>query len=239
MERRHFLRNSALILGSIWNLDVWSASNTYKVLRGDTLSGIAHRFNTSVSTLKRLNHLKSDRILAGASLKVREKAAASLPSGTITSINKAPINRNKWKHIVIHHSATRQGNAKSFDSAHRRRGMNNGLAYHFVIGNGTGSGDGTIEIGPRWRGQLNGGHVKSAWFNGNSIGICMVGNFQERKPSAKQLASLQDLIKHLQTGGLMQHKLRIFGHKQIKREQTLCPGKFMDANIRSIARKLG
>lgn len=227
------------MLGSIWNLDVCFASNTYKVLNGDTLSGIAHRFNTSVSALKDLNHLSSDRILAGQSLKVRDKASASLPSATITSINKAPINRNKWKHIVIHHSATRQGNAKSFDSAHRRRGMNNGLAYHFVIGNGIGSGDGVIEIGPRWRGQLNGGHVKSAWFNGNSIGICMVGNFQERKPSAKQLASLNELVKHLQTGGLMQHKLRIFGHKQIPHQQTLCPGRHMDANIRSIARKLG
>ncbi len=239
MERRRFLINSALAIGGLWNLDVYSASGNYKVLRGDTLSGIAHRFHTSVSALKRLNNLTSDRILAGQSLKVRETASASLSSSTITAINKAPINRNKWKHIVIHHSATRQGNAKSFDSAHRRRGMTNGLAYHFVIGNGTGSGDGAIEIGPRWRGQLNGGHVKSSWFNGNSIGICMVGNFQERKPSPKQLASLQELIEHLQTGGLIQNKLRIFGHKQIKREQTLCPGKYMDGTIRTIARKMG
>ena len=228
-----------MLLGGIWNLDVWSASNTYRVLRGDTLSGIAHRFNTSVSTLKRLNGLKSDRILAGRSLKIKETLASSLPSGTVSAINQAPINRNKWKHIVIHHSATRQGSAKSFDSAHRRRGMINGLAYHFVIGNGTGSKDGIIEIGPRWKGQLNGGHVKSAWYNGNSIGICMVGNFEERKPTTKQLASLQELIQHLQTGGLIQHKLHIFGHKQIKREQTLCPGKFMDTNLRTIAQKLG
>jgi LysM repeat protein len=239
MERRHFLRNSALILGSFWNLDVWSASGPYKVLRGDTLSGIAHRFNTSVKTLKRLNHLSSDLIKAGQTLNIHEKVIAGLPNETITAIKKAPVNRGKWKHIVIHHSATRQGSAKSFDSAHRRRGMSNGLAYHFLIGNGRGSGDGVLEIGSRWRGQLNGGHVKSSWYNGNSIGICLVGNFQERKPTQKQLATLNYLVKYLQTGGLMQQKLRIYGHKQIKREQTLCPGKYMDATIASMGKKLG
>ena len=117
--------------------------------------------------------------------------------------------------------------------------MSNGLAYHFLIGNGRGSGDGVLEIGSRWRGQLNGGHVKSSWYNGNSIGICLVGNFQERKPTPKQLASLQHLVKYLQTSGLMQQKLRVYGHKQIKREQTLCPGKYMDATIASMAKKLG
>jgi hypothetical protein len=42
------------------------------------------------------------------------------------------------------YSAIKDGNAASYDRAHRRRGMENGLAYHFVIGNGVDSGDGEI-----------------------------------------------------------------------------------------------
>src|SRR5580765_6077779 len=64
-----------------------------------------------------------------------------------------------WEFIVIHHSATRAGSAEVFDAAHRARGMINGLAYHFVIDNGTeGTQDGFIETGTRWVKQMHGGH---------------------------------------------------------------------------------
>jgi hypothetical protein len=55
--------------------------------------------------------------------------------------------------------------------------MSNGLAYHFVIGNGTSSGNGEIEVGNRWRRQINGGHVHSDYLNNISLGICLVGDF--------------------------------------------------------------
>src|SRR5512137_783663 len=64
-----------------------------------------------------------------------------------------------WQLIVIHHSATPNGDAEIFDAAHRARGMVNGLAYHFVIDNGTnGKPDGFIETGSRWVKQIYGGH---------------------------------------------------------------------------------
>jgi hypothetical protein len=48
-----------------------SGRSSYKVRSGDTLSGIAAKFGVRVSTLKRLNNLRSDRIRAGQVLKVR------------------------------------------------------------------------------------------------------------------------------------------------------------------------
>lgn len=44
--------------------------NTYTVLRGDTLYGIAKRFNTSVQYLKEINNLKDNTLQIGQVLKV-------------------------------------------------------------------------------------------------------------------------------------------------------------------------
>ena len=83
--------------------------------------------------------------------------------------------------LIIHNSGTRQGSAKAFEHYHRYvRKMQNGLAYHFVIGNGTSTGDGTIEIGDRWRRQINGGHVHSDYLNNIALGICLVGDFNRQ-----------------------------------------------------------
>ena len=46
-------------------------SSTYKVKRGDTLSEIAAKYGVRVSTLKRLNNLRSDLIRVGQVLKLR------------------------------------------------------------------------------------------------------------------------------------------------------------------------
>lgn len=47
------------------------ASQYYKVRRGDSLGKIAQKYHTSVSKLKKLNHLKSDFIREGQRLRVR------------------------------------------------------------------------------------------------------------------------------------------------------------------------
>lgn len=48
-----------------------SSSKYYKIRRGDSLSTIARKFGTTVSRLKSLNGLKSDRISAGKTIRVR------------------------------------------------------------------------------------------------------------------------------------------------------------------------
>lgn len=231
MERRQFIQKAGLLLGSFWSLDSLAASTTYKVRRGDTLSGIARKFDTTVSNLKRINRLNTDVIRIGKSLKVRETVASTLPLSTAKKIEGISVNRNKWLHIVVHHSATREGSAQSFHRYHLRKGMRNGLAYHFVIGNGTQSGDGHIEIGPRWDKQQDGGHVANGWFNGNSIGICLVGNFENQHPSHRQMDSLHRLLAHLKSTNQIRAKLRLFGHKEIKGAQTLCPGAHLNLKV--------
>lgn len=66
----------------------------YRVQRGDTLSTIARRANTTVSALRSLNHLKSTRIKAGQVLKLRStKASVSKSRGALTSTKSYKVRR--------------------------------------------------------------------------------------------------------------------------------------------------
>ena len=101
--------------------------------------------------------------------------------------------------------------------------MENGLAYHFVICNGTNDcADGKVEVGLRWLRQIRGGHVKSETYNANSIGICVVGNFQEGWVTRRQEASLVALIDYLKNI-VLKGRPRFRVHREL--EQTICPGK--------------
>lgn len=137
------------------------------------------------------------------------------------------MKKGRWKYIIIHNSGTRQGNARIFDNYHRRvRKMQNGLAYHFVIGNGTSSGDGEIEIGPRWTKQINGGHVASDYLNNIAIGICLVGDLNRDQPTKAQVAAIDELVTYLRSrvGKIKGKPAIVVPHKRINPKPTDCPG---------------
>lgn len=143
------------------------------------------------------------------------------------AIDNAPVRKGRWKYIIVHNSGTRQGNARIFDNYHRRvRKMENGLAYHFVIGNGNASGDGQIEIGPRWTKQINGGHVASDYLNNIALGICLVGDLNRDAPTKAQLEALDELIVYLRgrVGKVKGKTAIVKGHKEINPKPTDCPG---------------
>jgi hypothetical protein len=152
-----------------------------------------------------------------------------LTRSVIDAIRRAPVKRRRWQFIVVHNSGTRQGNARVFDYYHRHvRRMQNGLAYHFVIGNGTSTGNGQIEVGDRWRRQINGGHVHSDYLNNISLGICLVGDFNRDRPTRAQLDSCEELIRYLRErcGGTGRGAIPVRPHREMNppRWPTDCPG---------------
>ncbi|MBX7158097.1 MAG: LysM peptidoglycan-binding domain-containing protein [Verrucomicrobiae bacterium] len=146
-------------------------------------------------------------------------------------IDQPRVKPGRWKYIVVHHSGTRQGNAQIFDTYHRKvKRMENGLAYHFVIGNGSSTRDGEIEVGNRWMKQLQGGHLYSEYLNTIAIGICFVGDFNRDKPTAKQIAACIELIDYLKKicGN---SKIKFCLHREINPRPTDCPGDRFPATL--------
>lgn len=163
------------------------------------------------------------------------------------------IRRGQWRTIVVHHSANTVDTPESMDNYHRQvKRWNNGLGYHFVIGNGVNTTDGQIYVGSRWKNQIEGAHCKTAsgtylgswrpsnYFNEHGIGICLVGNFENSRPTNKQLAALQRLVSFLcSKTGISPYQ--VYGHGEVT-HKTACPGKNLQRELAmvrsSVARSL-
>lgn len=239
VPRRRFLRRVVLAVGAAWASPAWlrgpravaSPSRVHVVRPGDTLSEIAEKHAISLDRLRSINGIQSDVILPGQRLRLGGEPASeySLLRPVRAEIASADLSRRRWRHIILHHSATATGNARVFDRYHReKRHMENGLAYHFIIGNGSDSGDGQIEVGSRWVNQLQGGHVRSLAYNENSVGICLVGDFERTRPTPKQIAACLELVEFIKKN-LLGGRPTVILHRELKGEHTLCPGRYFPA----------
>lgn len=233
-SRREFLARVAAVLAGLAGFPAEAESQLpgevrYEVRSGDTLSQIARTHGTTVERIRSRNNLRSDRIVVGQVLILPLRSGTgAIPAEmrqVVAATQSIRVTPGRWKYIVGHHSAIEQGNARAYDAAHRRRGMEHGLAYHFVIGNGRDSGDGEIEIGNRWLRQIHGGHVRNRTYNEHGIGICLVGNFENRRPSERQLGSFTALVDWLRGAAPLGTRPAFTVHRWVDRNHTVCPGR--------------
>ncbi len=116
-----------------------------------------------------------------------------------------------WLNIVVHESGLHFEDHEDIDRRHRAEGLN-GNGYHYVIGNGTGRlADGAIVATSRWAEQRSGAHVaanlrggsealaKADELNRTSIGVCLIGDGDERAFTHAQIKSLRSLVVQLQS----------------------------------------
>lgn len=205
---------------------VSSSGFYHTVTRGQTLYRIAKLYNVSQRDLMAANGIKN-----AGSIEVGQQIFVPQPyaSGSFIPAGSGPVsfedakriigprqNVYLWRTITVHHSGTTQGGARNFDRNHQQRKMG-GLFYHFVIGNGTATRDGEVEVGFRWKRQIKANRPYD-------IQICLVGNFDTQNVSEAQFATLVNLIRALQeTYGIPKSAIR--QHCDIPGKHTDCPGK--------------
>ena len=214
----------------------------YTVKKGDSLGSIASRFGVSLSALSSRNGITSPNLIRiGQKIVIPIKGSSHsppnlLPSSLLKTLGGIRPKSGKWKKIIIHHSATPVDDAMNMHRVHKARGMKNGLAYHFVISNGSRkASDGEVFIGERWKSQLDGGHVKKLSWNQTCIGICLIGNFELKPPSSRQLKALEGLCEYLMKRCSIS-KSQVTTHKILHKGHTACPGKYL--SLPSFIRRL-
>lgn len=136
-----------------------------------------------------------------------------------------------WRYIVLHHSAHPTGSFAQIDRDHRERLGTAGCGYHFVVGNGSDSPDGQVEVATRWSEQKAGQHCRDSRLpeiNEYGIGICLVGDFDASAPSDRQAAATRALVAYLQARYDIPSD-RIITHDRAARTATSCPGRNFSA----------
>jgi hypothetical protein len=133
-----------------------------------------------------------------------------------------------WHYIVLHHSASAAGNYDEIDREHRKQLGYDGCGYHFIIGNGNGSGDGQIEVARRWDNQKQGVHCRNARSHDvdeYGIGICLIGDLDQQPPTPRQIAATRALIAYLSRRYQIATS-NISTHAHLAATPTACPGKY-------------
>ena len=138
---------------------------THRVEHGQTIYRIAKKYRVDAGDLMRANRVQDPALLKvgqilvipGVFLLPQEKPVKFTGSGMSLGEVRALVGLKRlfsdWRTITLHHSATQRGSARLFHRDHLRRRMG-GLFYHFVIGNGSYTRDGEIEVGWRWKKQI-------------------------------------------------------------------------------------
>lgn len=136
----------------------------------------------------------------------------------------------KKTHIVVHHSATKDGATFSWGVIRRYHTVDLGwrdIGYHFGIEQ---VGDYHEVIFGRWPDE-DGAHCKDMNMNSIAIGICVVGNYDEQVPTLGAWGKAVELVKRLVK--LYDIPIEnILGHREVQEmagippeHRKTCPGK--------------
>lgn len=121
--------------------------------------------------------------------------------------------------IIIHHSR-RVFDCPLFIKLRHKfiRGWSD-IGYHFIIGNGVLSTDGQVYQARSL--EYVGAHAYG--YNQKSIGICLIGNLDEKVATFKQYRALISLLNELRAAYSLSSD-NILGHRETENCPKTCPG---------------
>ncbi|XP_055301526.1 peptidoglycan-recognition protein SC1a/b-like [Sitodiplosis mosellana] len=123
--------------------------------------------------------------------------------------------------VIIHHTATPQcdtteqciASLSSIQKVHQNTNGWSDIGYNFIVG-----GDGKVYEGRGF--NVIGGHASQ--FNAKSIGISLIGNWNDAVPGQNMLRATQEIIDFAVEEGHLASNYQLHGHRQVS--QILCPG---------------
>jgi len=147
-------------------------------------------------------------------------------ANAVNLVGMARRNYSDIRYIVLHHSGTPNGNVAIFRDYHIHHNGWRDVGYHYVITNGNGGNDGEVQEGRHL--LFTGAHAPGR--NKDSVGVCLVGDFLQGKPTSAQMSALYRLIEEL----MQKYPIvpdRILAHKEVR--PTDCPGNLDVGAIRA------
>uniref|UniRef100_A0A1B6DNH7 Peptidoglycan-recognition protein n=1 Tax=Clastoptera arizonana TaxID=38151 RepID=A0A1B6DNH7_9HEMI len=132
--------------------------------------------------------------------------------------------------VVIHHSALNNSCSglvcdevvRFYQRLHMDTNGWNDIGYNFLI-----SPNGDVYEGRGW--NVVGAHAFG--YNSKSVGICLIGNFEEIRPTEEALRSAQELISLGTDMNMIAEDYELIGHRQVR--DTLCPGENLFSVIKN------
>jgi hypothetical protein len=162
-------------------------------------------------------------------LNARLESGEFNPENNPTGVLTYPQPLAEWlTTIVVHHSAlpVEQGPLE-IQTLHMEKAGYADIGYHFIVGH-----DGTLYEGRPL--QTRGAHTEG--FNTGTVGIVLLGNFENSDPTTAQLLTLNQLIRFFKNRYQITH---LAGHQDFNPEITVCPGETLYALLPEIADRAG
>jgi len=126
-------------------------------------------------------------------------------------------NRKQTNCVIFHHSLSVSGNVDIIRQWHKTRGFED-IGYHYVV-----IPTGEIQKGRDVR--LVGAHSRDDGRNGDSIGVCLVGDMRRSGPTEDQIQACSGLYHRLCRA--YSKTLAIEFHRPVWMDNA-CPGKCLD-----------
>lgn len=156
-----------------------------------------------------------------------------LTAAARSDIDQGLAASKQWQRVVLHGTGTSRGNARLLQRYHHDvQGVPEGMAWHFIIGNGHGAGDGSVEATEGWKRGIPAASGRDPGTRYTSISVCLAGDFQAQGPTEAQLEALKELMDYL---GIKLGDIRLDGHEDAHGGMATCLGeKFPLHEIRAV-----
>ena len=111
-------------------------------------------------------------------------------------ISRAAQSTERWSRIEVYYSGTKEGNIEQLASLGGLSGPDD-INCHFVICNGHGGGDGTIQTTEKWQQQRSIIPSRTWYGNPKTIRICIIADIRAARPTNSQIKWGKALLEGL------------------------------------------